>query len=100
MRANLQHQILLLLERIRDSLGGIGVLDALNLHQGDIGVGVALATLVGQVLALDVYCDRRNVSLDAQSSVSASLFERERLTSVVGAGRHLVDFVVSRTGRR
>ena len=37
-------------------LGGLGVLDALDLEERGVGVGVALASLVGQVLALDVDC--------------------------------------------
>lgn len=37
-------------------LSGLGVLDTLNLEKGGVGVSVALATLVRQVLALDVDC--------------------------------------------
>jgi len=40
-------------------LGGRGVIDALKLEERGVWVGVSLASLVGQVLALDVYCKVR-----------------------------------------
>lgn len=37
-------------------LSGLGVFDALDLDEGSVGVGVALATLVRQMSALDIHC--------------------------------------------
>lgn len=36
--------------------GSLGAVDALQLKEADIGVGVALAALVAQVAALNVHC--------------------------------------------
>lgn len=40
-------------------LCGIGVIHAFDLEERGVGIRVALATLVGQVLALHIYCNGR-----------------------------------------
>lgn len=71
----------------RNVLCGIGVIDTLDLEERCVGVGVALATLVRQVLALHIYCMNVSFSILARRGIN---LERGRvLTSVTAAGRHV-----------
>ncbi len=55
-RAGSSLQIGLGWEQVKNVLGGIGVIDTFELEERCVGVRVALAALVRQVLAFHVYC--------------------------------------------
>jgi hypothetical protein len=90
------------LDVCKNVLCGLGIIDTLDLEERCVGIRVALAALVRQVLAFHVYClKKQDVSLNS-ISISAVRFQFRRtrnrvvLTSVTAAGDHLDGIVCER----